>query len=83
MGTKEWGGSLFTIAFLALQKEKLATFDKNGNRLIEWDEFLPHWVQGTETAGQRATHGKARQTPEVFALQVRPTLQITGERVRP
>ncbi|GEM_PF-5566113 len=65
-GTLPWGGSLFTIGFMALQKENVSRFDTNGNRLVEWTEFFPALQKATEAAGQRG--GKVRQTPEATQL---------------
>ncbi len=67
-GTMQWGGSLFTIGFMALQKENVARFDANHNRLVEWSEFFPALQKATEEAGQRASQGKVRQSPEASSL---------------
>jgi hypothetical protein len=67
-GTLQWGGSLFTIGFMALQKDKSSRFDTNNNRLVEWSEFFPVLQKTTEDAGQRATRGKIRQSPEATQL---------------
>lgn len=67
-GTLQWGGSLFTIGFMALQKDKVGRFDANNNRLVEWSEFFPALQKATEDAGQRAARGKVRQTPEATQL---------------
>jgi hypothetical protein len=67
-GTLQWGGSLFTIGFMSLQKENVARFDTNQNRLVEWSEFFPALQKATEDAGQRASLGKVRQSPEASSL---------------
>lgn len=67
-GTQQWGGSLFTIGFMALQKESVSRFDANGNRLVEWAEFFPALQKATEDAGNRAGRGKVRQSPEAWQL---------------
>lgn len=72
LGTKQWGGSLFTNVFLALQIEKVAALDKNGDHVVQWSEFLPAWESGTDAAGQRATSGKAHQIPEALQLKTNP-----------
>jgi hypothetical protein len=64
-GTLPWGGSLFTIGFLALQKENVGRFDANGNRLVEWSEFFPALQKATDDAAKRS---KVRQTPEATQL---------------
>jgi hypothetical protein len=65
-GATPWGGSLFTIAFLSLQKEKTAFFDKNGNNVVEWDEFFPSLRDCTEKAGKRQRG--TIQVPELWEL---------------
>ncbi len=67
-GTLEWGGSIFTNAFLGLQRSKVAELDRNGNQVIEWNEFFPSWQQGTVAAGQRVSRGKLNQVPEANRL---------------
>jgi hypothetical protein len=64
-GTIPWGGSLFTIGFLSLQKEPAPRFDANHNGLVEWREFFPH----LQTSCQRA--GKA-----VGVVQVPESVQL-------
>lgn len=81
-GTREWGGSLFTNALLALQKEPAAKFDKNRNNLIEWDEFFPHLQQGTKTAGQKVGPGGLMQVPEMFQFTSSVGLPASPERDR-
>lgn len=71
-GTVFWGGSLFTIAFLQLQMDAVAAFDKNGDGFIEWNEFFPIWRDTCESAGRRITRGQLRQVPAIFQLQVEP-----------
>jgi hypothetical protein len=68
MGTPQWGGSLFTIAFMELQRDKLAKFDKNDNQLIEWNEFFPFLRDGTRAASRRMAPGAAMQSPEATQL---------------
>jgi hypothetical protein len=67
-GTQQWGGSLFTIGFISLQKDNVSRFDANNNRLVEWSEFFPALQKATEDAGQRAGGGKIRQSPEATQL---------------
>jgi hypothetical protein len=67
-GALEWGGSLFTNAFLGLQRERTGHFDKNSNQVVEWDEFFPPWQQGTTDAGQRVSRGRIQQVPEANRL---------------
>jgi hypothetical protein len=71
-GTLQWGGSLFTIAFLALLKDKPEFFDANGDRIVAWSEFFPALQTGTDAAGQRATRGQVRQVPEFQQPLARP-----------
>jgi hypothetical protein len=75
LGTQQWGGSLFTNAFLALQNETFAAFDKNGDKVVQWNEFLPVWERGTEAASQRATSGKSHQIPEALQLKTGPSVK--------
>ena len=68
MGTPQWGGSLFTIAFIELQRDKLAKFDKNKNQLVEWDEFFPFLRDGTKSASRRMAPGAQLQVPQATQL---------------
>lgn len=68
MGTPQWGGSLFTIAFMELQRDKLAKFDTNGNQLVEWEEFFPFLRDGTRAASRRMAPGAMLQVPEASQL---------------
>jgi hypothetical protein len=71
-GTMEWGGSLFTNAFLALMRNHGGQFDVNNNRVVEWSEFFPYLQQGTLDAGNRLPRGRVRQIPEAFELKATP-----------
>jgi hypothetical protein len=68
-GTKDWGGSLFTIGFLVLQEKKREELDSNRNMLVEWSEFYPLLQKTTEEIAERIMMGsKTRQSPEAFQL---------------
>ena len=70
-GTKEWGGSLFTIGFMLLQEKKPAELDGNRNAIVEWSEFFPLLQRTTEEVAQRTMVGnKMGQSPEAFQLKV-------------
>jgi hypothetical protein len=64
-GTIPWGGSLFTIGFMSLQKEPVSKFDKNGDGLVEWDEFFPHLQTSCSRAGKSVG---AHQVPDAVQL---------------
>lgn len=65
-GTGAWGGSLFTIALLSLQKDRAETFDANRDGVVAWSEFFPAMRRRTEEAGQRVGRGNIRQVPEAY-----------------
>jgi hypothetical protein len=67
-GNLAWGGSLFTNAFLGLQRQHVADLDRNGNQVVEWDEFFTPWRKGTTAAGRRVTRGQVNQVPEAAHL---------------
>ena len=68
-GTLKWGGSLFTIAFIALQAEPFADLDRNCNRFVDWEEFLPTFRKRTLAISQAVSQA---QEPEAFALSAVP-----------
>lgn len=67
-GTIQWGGSLFTNSLIALQKAKAADYDKNGNRVVEWNEFFPSLQSSTNDVGGRIPGQRVRQVPEATKL---------------
>src|SRR5206468_9557258 len=67
-GTLEWGGSLFTIAFIHLQAEDFGKLDTNGDGFIEWREIFPPWVSLTQRINRAVSRGYA-QTPEAWQLK--------------
>ncbi len=77
-GTIPWGGSLFTIGFLSLQKDAVAKFDANRNGLVEWTEFFPHLRTSCERAGLAVSNGKIRQVPEATQLG-QPVLAVAAQ----
>jgi caspase domain-containing protein len=68
-GTLEWGGSLFTLAFLHLQAEDPSKLDANGDGFIEWREILPPWVQLTQAINRAVSRDGYTQTPEAWQLK--------------
>jgi hypothetical protein len=63
-----WGGGLFTISFLSLQKDRAARFDANRNGLVEWSEFFSSMQAHCDRAGTVLTKGKIHQVPEATKL---------------
>jgi hypothetical protein len=63
-----WGGGLFTLSFLSLQKERATKFDKNRNGLTEWGEFFAPLQSFCERTGSALTKGKMHQVPEATKL---------------
>jgi hypothetical protein len=67
-GTLKWGGSVFTIAFIALQASD--PFRKiEGTRVVGWEEFLPVFQKKTLAIGQAVSQA---QVPEAFSLSALP-----------
>jgi hypothetical protein len=67
-GTIPWGGSLFTIGFLTLQKDPVSKFDSNHNGLVEWSEFFPYLQTSCDAAGKSVSKGKISQVPSSTQL---------------
>jgi hypothetical protein len=67
-GRREWGGSLFTNAFIALQLETVAKLDANHDQVVEWTEFFPVLQRLTDRAAHRVSDGKLSQVPEAYHL---------------
>jgi hypothetical protein len=74
--TARWGGGLFTIAFLSLQKEKAARFDANRNGLVEWSEFFTQLRSTCDRTGMALSKGRMHQAPEANKLG----LPVTAKR---
>ncbi len=66
--TVRWGGGLFTIGFLSLQKDKAVKFDTNKNGLAEWSEVFPSLQSSCERACTVNNKGQIRQVPEATRL---------------
>jgi hypothetical protein len=66
--TARWGGGLFTVNFLALQKEKAAGFDANRNGLVEWSEFFASVQANCDRTASILSKGKMHQIPEATKL---------------
>jgi hypothetical protein len=67
-GTLKWGGSVFTIAFIALQAAD--PFRKlEGTRFVDWEEFMPVFQQRTLAVGRAVSQA---QEPEAFSLSAQP-----------
>jgi Caspase domain len=66
--TTRWGGGLFTVSFLALQKDKAAEFDANRNGLVEWSEFFAAVRSNCNRAASKLSNGKMHQVPEATKL---------------
>jgi hypothetical protein len=64
-GTIPWGGSLFTIGFLSLQRDPISKFDTNGNGIVEWTEFMPHLQTSCDRAAKSVG---VHQVPEATQL---------------
>ncbi len=67
-GTLEWGGSLFTIAFLLLQAEDRQQLGAPPGGTLTWERFFPVWMQMTERVTRGTTRGQVSQSPEAFKL---------------
>ena len=76
--TVRWGGGLFTVSFLSLQKDKAATFDTNRNGLVEWSEFFSSLEKTCDRAGTVITKGRIRQIPEATKLG-QPSLVVSAK----
>jgi hypothetical protein len=68
-GTLEWGGSLFTLAFIHLQAEEQGKLDTNGDGFIEWRELFPPWVNLTQRINRSLSNDGYIQTPEAWQLK--------------
>jgi hypothetical protein len=68
-GTLEWGGSLFTLAFIHLQAEDPGKLDANGDGFIEWREIFPPWVNLTQRINRGVSTDGYIQTPEAWQLK--------------
>jgi hypothetical protein len=66
--TVRWGGGLFTVSLLALQKDKAAGFDANRNGLVEWSEFFAAVQSNCDRAAATFSKGKMHQLPEATKL---------------
>ena len=69
MGTSEWGGSVFTNAFLVLMTEpptKLGA--KVATEPVAWERFFPYWQKTTEQFARAYTGNQATQSPQAFRL---------------
>jgi hypothetical protein len=67
-GSLKWGGSIFTIAFIALQAAD--PYRKiEGTRFVDWEEFLPAFQQRTLAIGRAVSQA---QEPEAFSLSAEP-----------
>lgn len=76
--TVRWGGGLFTIGFLSLQKDKAVRFDTNKNGLAEWSEFFPNLQSSCERACTVNSKGQIRQVPEATRL-AQPSLPAAAK----
>ncbi len=69
MGTSEWGGSVFTNAFLLLMMEPPAKLGaKMPGDSVTWEAFYPLWQKATDKLARAYTNGQASQVPEAFQL---------------
>jgi hypothetical protein len=76
--TARWGGGLFTITFLSMQKEKAARFDANRNGLVEWTEFFAQLRSTCDRNGTVLSKGQMHQAPEASQL-AKPSFQVAGK----
>ncbi len=75
--TTRWGGGLFTITLLSMQKHRAARFDANRNGLVEWREFFPSLRASCAHTGAVLCKGAIRQAPQAHRLG-QPVIQIAG-----
>jgi hypothetical protein len=68
MGTYEWGGSVFTNAFLLLQAEPAAKFTAKENGQVTWEGFFPPWQRLTDELARAYTFKQASQQPHAWKL---------------
>ncbi len=64
-GNARLGGSYFTLAFVKLLRRPVNYFDKNDNKIAEWEEFFPHLDILTD---REANRGRFSQRPVAFQL---------------
>lgn len=75
--TTRWGGGLFTIALLSMQKDQPARFDSNRNGLVEWREFFTSLRANCKRMGTVLAAGAIQQTPQAHSLG-HPVLRLAG-----
>jgi hypothetical protein len=68
MGQYEWGGSVFTNAFILLQDEPPAKFAGKGGNPVSWEAFFPRWQQLTDDLARAYTNKQASQQPYAWQL---------------
>jgi Caspase domain len=68
-GTLQWGGSLFTLAFIHLQADDFMKLDTNNDGFIEWNEIFQPWVSLTQRINRGVIRGAEPQTPEAWQLK--------------
>jgi hypothetical protein len=68
MGTSEWGGSVFTNAFLLLQDEPPTKFTGKNGAAVSWEGFFPRWQQLTDDLARAYTGKQASQQPYAWQL---------------
>lgn len=68
-GTLDWGGSLFTLAFIHLQAENFGKIDTNHDGFLEWRELWAPWVDLTQRINRGVSAGGYVQTPEAWQLK--------------
>jgi hypothetical protein len=75
--TTRWGGGVFTITLLSLQKDPAAHHDANRNGIVEWSEFFATLRMHCNHNASVLTKGAIRQLPHANRL-AQPGLQIAG-----
>jgi hypothetical protein len=68
MGTSEWGGSVFTNAFILLQDEPTSKFASKKGTPVSWEGFFPRWQQLTDDLARAYTNKQASQQPYAWQL---------------
>jgi hypothetical protein len=68
MGTSEWGGSVFTNAFILLQDEPPSKFASKKGNPVSWEGFFPRWQKLTDDLARAYTNKQASQQPHAWQL---------------
>jgi Caspase domain len=68
LGTEQWGGSVFTNAFILLQDEPATKLGGENGDAVSWEGFFPRWQQLTDELARAYTNKQASQQPYAWKL---------------